>query len=195
MKRIYTVLLALLIPLACPAMAQRTRLRSFESGESIKHPAKIPEAVLLLLRQDERVQGCIGASGQQSDIAAWFAASAIDLNDDRQLDLVVKPERACLFGVNTAPFWVFRSAGKGYKLVLKTNCVGLDILRTKTKGYHDIEIGAVSAGWTYGAIYKFDGKKYVPKKCWDQSFEEVRGGGIKRGRINYNECGRPEKPY
>lgn len=191
MKRITAAVGLLLTLFALPAWAQRGAQRSFGAEEPMRRPARIPKAVLRLLRQDERVRRCLSdAAERQKELASWFSASAVELNNDRRSDLLVKPENGCLWGANIVPFWIFRNGGAGYELVLKTHGLGVDILRKRTLGHHDVEVGAASADRSYGAVYKFDGKRYLPRRCWARSTEEGRGG-----KNDYYTCGDPEKPY
>jgi len=165
----------------------------FDAEERVQRPVRLPEAVVQRLRQDDRVRDCLqGSDGE--DIAPWFTASAIDLNDDGLPDLVVKPENACLFGANIVPFWIFRNTAKGYELLLNPYGLALKILRTGTKGYRDITIEASSATTILGATYKFDGTRYTPRACWEQAIDEDKRG--RAGKITYKKCfGTLEKPY
>ena len=104
--------------------------------------------------------------------------------------MVVKPEKFCLFGANIVPVWVFRKVGNDYKLALKTHSLNLNILQTKTNGYRDISVAALSAAMIFGATYKFDGQRYVPRKCYEKSMEKAKS------KITYFKCSEnPEKPY
>lgn len=202
MKRAYLVWLVITL-LAFPIMAQRTNpglrkvrrseQREFNAEETVKNPVKMPNAVLRLLGRDERVQQCLKDGLKQKAIESWFTASAISLNEDRKFDLVVKPENSCLFGANIVPFWIFRATKSGYELVLKTHTLGLSILRSKNNGYRDVEADAATAAMIYGVAYKFNGKRYVPKKCWEQNIDDAEKG---RAKITYVKCSSDiEKPY
>jgi hypothetical protein len=92
--------------------------------------------------------------------AVWFMASEIHLHDKDQVDYVVLPADGCLFGTDTDPFWVFGKTAKGYDLILKTDEVGLEILKSRTNGYSDIR--GISSGQVevYTVKFKFDGQKY-----------------------------------
>jgi hypothetical protein len=195
MKGTVLIISLVIILFGFPVMAQRGAQRSFGAEESIKRPIKIPKVVLQILRQDERVQRCFRNGDEpQNGIASWFKASAIDLNNDGRADLVVKPENDCLFGANITPFWIFHNTGNSYELVLKTHTLGLDILRSRTNGFLNIRVEAASAVMIYGSEYRFDGKRYMPRRCWEQGIEEAQK--TRGGTIRYYPCSDDlEKPY
>lgn len=166
---------------------------SFGAEEKIRRRAKIPAAILKSLKTDERVKDCLAENDKsKGKFETWFSAAQVNLNGDAQSDFVVKPENACLFGANIVPFWVFRSGGGKYDLMVHAYSLSLEVLPIKTRGYRDIEIFAASATTGFGAKYKFDGKNYVPKSCYEQPL----GESLREGRKKYISCsGSAEKPY
>jgi hypothetical protein len=192
MKRARPSLPILLILLAVPAGARGGQQTSFGIEERVTRPARIPAPVFRMLKDDERVRECAGDS-QKKPRVSWFEASAIDLNRDGLPDYVVKAENVCLLGANIAPFWVFRSTPTGYELALKTYSLGLDVLPSRTRGHRDIRVDAASAVEIFSAQYKFDGRRYVPWKCWQQSIDDSQQGD--RGKV-YVQCSdNVQKPY
>lgn len=177
-------------PRKSTANAEQT---SFGAEEKIKHRAKIPRAILASLKTDERVKDCLAENDKsKGKFETWFSAAQVNLNGDAQSDYVVKPENACLFGANIVPFWIFRKNGGKYDLMIHAYSLGLDVLPGKTKGYRDVEIFAASATIGFGAKYKFDGKKYVPKGCYEQLLDQ----SLREGKKKYIPCsGSVEKPY
>lgn len=141
----------------------RREQTSFGVEEAVRRPVPVPPDVLRGLGQDEKVLACLTENAGNAAVeipAAWFAASAIDLNGDRRPDLVVKPENSCLYGANIAPFWVFRNTGRGYALVLRTDALNLQILPARTRGYRNIRARAASARQVFARLYRFDGESY-----------------------------------
>ena len=154
-------------------LAQRSGQTRFGVEEPIRRPVRIPAPILRMLRRDEQVQQCFqNDENRGSDIRSWFVASAMNLNDDRQPDLIVKlSDNAplCLIGANVGPFWVFSNTGQigeGYELVLSESGLGLTILNAKSNGYRNIEMGAAAgAAFLSVSIYRFDGQVYQRREC------------------------------
>jgi len=76
--------------------------------------------------------------------------------------------------------------------VLETVSLSLAVLKTKTNGYRDIEVYAVSAEMIFEAKYKFNGSKYAPARCSEQSIDDAQHGN--KGK-KYLKCNDTIKPY
>lgn len=137
---------------------------SFGVEEELKIPAKLPNDVLEILKQDERNQTCLEIKSANDMPAAWFKASEIDLNADRLQDLIVMAEDACLYGANIAPFWIFLQIPKGYKLVLNVYSLSLEVLKTKTNGHSDISATSATAVRVFSSVFRFNGERYETQK-------------------------------
>jgi hypothetical protein len=175
--------LCIILPCALPVKAQRSHVRSgrphrveqrdFYLDEPFKRPVKIPESVIQLLRQDigqEKEQACRRmGGGDSSDIASWFSASSLNLNDDRRADLIVKSGKGCLNGADNDWFWIFLNTGRGYRLVLFGGTLDVGLLKTRTHGLHDIETNVATASINFGKVYKFDGREYQARVCTEAS--------------------------
>ncbi len=198
-------LILLMLCLAQPLFAQRApksrrhiaEQREFSVEEHPDRPAKIPDEILLLLKRDEQVRRCLqDSSNGSAKMRTWFQASAVRLSNGGSPDFVVQDSDnapLCLMGANIAPIWVFRHAGNKYELALKAHTHNLNILRTRSRGYRDISIEAPTAVKILAASYKFNGKRYVPVKCWEQNIDDALKG--RRG-IHYYRCSDDaEKPY
>ncbi len=140
----------------------------------IQHPVDVPESVVQLLRTDRLISNCARAAKMSPDQvpALWFVASEIHLDGPHERDLLVQGRdlhaspspNACLMGANIKPFWVFRKTQNDYSLVLSIGAHDLRVLRTRSKGFRDIEVSAMTAVTGYSATYRFDGDKYQASK-------------------------------
>ena len=129
----------------------------------VQKPAKLPDAVLAILKLDERVAAC-----QKENSAAvavdWFVASEIHLGkESAPPDLIVQPQNECLASANIEPFWVFRRTEKGFSLALMTYAADLEVVGTRTHGYRDIRVTQEGEVRSVAAIFRFDGKEYEDK--------------------------------
>jgi hypothetical protein len=130
----------------------------------VEHPVPLPEEVLKALRADNRVGKCVKEASVSEAPAAWFTASEIHLHDKNQTDFVVLPSNECIYGENTVPFWVFGKTARGYDLLLRADELGIEVLKSKTKGYCDIRGTFLGATETYTVKFEYDGQKYQPGK-------------------------------
>jgi|SRR5882672_723174 len=133
----------------------------FGPEEEIKHSVNVADDVLQILRHDKRIQTRLG-EGQSSESmsASWFAASAIDLNDDGQPDLIVQAVNQHLFGASLVLFWVFQKIQQGQKLILSVDALGLEVFQTKTNSYKNIRTTKATAKEVFSTLYEFDGDRY-----------------------------------
>ena len=137
----------------------------FGLEEPIRHSFPITSPVVRVLRADSHVRECVAREPQVKHIAPWFKASAIDLNADGRLDLVVQLSDSaplCLMGANIGPFWVLQRLGHGYRKILRTHMLGISILRMKSQGFRDIEASQATAVDILTTIYRFNGTTYQP---------------------------------
>ena len=79
----------------------------------------VPDAVLGMLRKDERVLSYLQAIDKtpQELTTEPFVAFEIHLSGSEEKDLIVMGTGG-LLGANVTPFWVFRKRSSGYQLVL-----------------------------------------------------------------------------
>jgi hypothetical protein len=89
--------------------------------------------------------------------------------------------KACLYGANTAEFWVLRRAANGYALVMSEIARDLEMSRRKANGPRNIRLDAFSHGYAYTNDYRFNGKSYQLAK---QSSEMI-GAEVPRDRSRY----------
>lgn len=144
--------------------AQTNPQTVFSAEEPVKKKVVIPEAVVAVLKSDKIVDGCFKSKGAGANENEWFAASAIDLDGDGRLDLIVKAEDACLFGANQAPFWIFQNVADGYQKIFSGNGLQLEVLTKKTKSFRQIKISKVVRMKPPSEIYAFRAGKYQAVK-------------------------------
>jgi hypothetical protein len=149
---------------AASAHGQLKPQTQFNIEEGVRKPVRVPADVLRGLGQDEKVLPLVADMGDAPVPVPpkWFAASAIDLNGDKRLDLVVVPRNPRLFGANIGPMWVFRNYGRGYALALRTDALQLEVLNTRTRGFRNIRASAATARQVFHRTYRFDGESYKP---------------------------------
>lgn len=152
---------AALVFCAASVVAQAQKVQTvFSLEEEVRKEVAVPMDVMAILKSDRRVDGCFQQKGEGASEAAWFAASEIDLNGDRRMDLIIKAKDACLFGANQGPFWVFQKMPDGYQQVLSANGLGLAVMPKKVNSFNQIEISKVAAQKPAIKVYSFKAGKY-----------------------------------
>ncbi len=132
----------------------------FDLEGSVQNEVAVPADVIAVLKSDARVDACFREKGEGVNEAAWFAASELDLNGDRRLDLIIKAKDACLFGANQGPFWVFQKMPDGYRQLLSASGLHLAVLPKKVNSFSQIKISKVASRKPASRIYSFRAGKY-----------------------------------
>ena len=145
------------------------RPTDFDMESRIKRRVKVPQYVIEQMVRSERRDG---SSVSAEEIASDAAGALVNLNDDGRDDLFVRADP----GANITGFWLFRNTGRRWELVLYTLAHDLSIKKSRTKGFHDVEIEALSAATGWVALYKFDGVKYKPRGCWEHELGVGKNG-------------------
>jgi hypothetical protein len=139
----------------------------FSVEDKLERPIVLPEVVVDLLMNDEivvRSESCVkktAALGQTP--SSLFLASKVHLDGTDQSDFVILGT-GCLLGANIAPFWIVRRTSDGFRIILSWVSHDLDILSTRTNGYHDVRLSSLTAKTVSTVVCKFDGQKYEPTK-------------------------------
>jgi hypothetical protein len=182
---------AMLLQSQIAAHHRRQEQSSFGTEEdpgepAVTRPLPVPDAVMQTLMLDDNVKGCLSynplAPGQF--LNSWFIASEIHLGGPSEIDLVIipiprahEPDYGCFHSVEGVGwFWVYRKIGDRYRLVLRAAGNGLDILKTRTNGYRNIQARSIGMAGRYvtTVTFCFDGKLY--RKCRERTLSEPEDG-------------------
>ena len=186
------IVCALFLPNAAALAVQRRGARTpkrqteFGMEEPIRRRVKVARYVIEQMVRSERAEGL----DVRADIASDADGALVNLNDDGKDDLLMRADP----GANITGFWLFRNTGRRWELVLYTVALNLSVKKTRTNGFHDVEVVALSAvkGWV--ALYKFDGVKYKPGGCWEHDLGMGKDG--EWGKAKRIQCSDSDvKPY
>jgi hypothetical protein len=170
MKLSKLILVLVLILLSAVTSVAQT---NFYLDEQFNPQAKIPNDLVLLLR-DEIKQMCPSASvNQNTDVNSWFSASRINLGHRRSA-FILKSGKSCLTGADNKWFWIFLRTARGYQLVLTGGTISLWVLKSTTRGLRDIETNVATARTNYRNLYKFNGSVYKTYQCWESTPVEAK---------------------
>jgi hypothetical protein len=165
--------LLLFLILILLSAAQSVAQTHFYLDEPFKYPAKIPDGVVPLLR-DEIKEACPGETVTRGTaVKSWFSASRINLNGDSSA-LILKSSKYCLTGADNNWFWIFLKTVRGYRLVLTAGTISVAVLRTKSHGLRDIETNVATARTNHMNVYRFNGSVYRPRICTEATPVEAK---------------------
>lgn len=164
---------------------------SFGSETPISKPVKLPQSVLEQLSEfnNRRLADCQRMFDlRESNISKHFAASALRMNDDNEQDLMVQAQTRCFMGAHSTTFWIFAKVEQrlfpGYDLIFSASTDWLEVMKTYTNGYRDIQTAGHTALEVYTTIWRFDGQKYQPREC---TIEDLRTKKVVRVRCSIPE--------
>ena len=169
MTKVFTALAAVLVCFNYAYAQTRGRASAArEKGELFK-----------LVKQDEEVAGFLADDpGQAGELPDSVSVRKIDLNGDGRPEYEVVLENGFMCGaLGNCPHWIYRKAGGGYELLLRTRARESSPQKTSTRGYRDLRSSAGdTATQDYFDISKYDGGRYKTTACFtrDNSRRRVK---------------------
>jgi hypothetical protein len=168
-------LYCLMISLCLSIGFSQSRKKRSSSSPARSAIAKLPDGLVQQMASDNDEVRKYLNDGE--DRAKNFEARLIDVNDDRKPEYEIDntdPASPFCFVEGNCTFWLYRKTGNGWELLLTTDVPVLP-LKTSTHGYRDISVHSyVGAVHEYKTIYKFDGRRYQPKECFEWENLKVR---------------------
>lgn len=138
---------------------EQTQFSAEDDG--VKQPVTVPNEVLRILSNDERVRSELENEKITADklLPSWFSTTQIALGSRGSTDLLVMGEGP-LRGANVITFWVFVQTNSEYKLALMTRAHDVDAQRKRTHGYRNLEASAETCCTITTVEFRFDGNQY-----------------------------------
>lgn len=165
-NRAYAVILAIGIALQLPVTAEQLRFSAMD--ERLEHEVAMPPPLAELLARDPYVKGLLEYEGRPTDKVPgeWFKVSEVHLHTDREKDIIVMGTGPVL-GANVTTFWIFRPKNGKFESLLNPAAAALDleVKKTRSKGYRDIELFSATAITVSTVLCRFDGSTYKPANC------------------------------
>ena len=116
-----------------------------------------------------------------------FTVRKMDLNSDGQTEYVAVLEDGFICGtLGNCPQSIYDKKGGEYNVLLETRAQVIKLEKNSTKGYLDLRTelsNGASSSFYY--IYKFNGKRYLPSKCVEITYDPKE----KETTINCDEVG------
>ena len=133
------------------------------SAQTGKISVATQQAIIQQLVRDGRLTAdCVREAGGASKVVT---IKSIDLNSDGKPEYFVEGNSGCAFGAKSPYGWVYSKNRNDYRMLLDAGPVdGISRKKTKTNGYHDLEVtrlGNFSTNWkAQPTTYKFNGTRY-----------------------------------
>ena len=143
---------------------------------SIAKPRRLPSQIIDSVLNDACSTWC--STDERAAFKRRLKFETKDLNGDRRPEFLVYIDHDAFCGASfNCSYWVFRRQRNNYHLIASGYPV-LRVARTVTNGFRDLEsqghLGAcvLPDGATgrhfYLAVFKYTGKKYVPREIGEQ---------------------------
>ena len=133
---------------------------AFQEGPSKDVRARLFKQIVA---EDAELRDCLkepqdGSRPSEEDMTV----EELDLNRDGVKEYEVQLSGMCACGAHNCTIYLYRRSGQGFESILESaSGLGIELLRTSTNGYRDIQINAHNNAATEGrTVYKFDGTQY-----------------------------------
>jgi hypothetical protein len=156
-----TIPLSLLLLCANVGIAFGQQQQFSAEDETVNHVVALPAPVRTSLAQDSDVKELLEDDHlTESNLPdSWFLASEVDLAGSRDRQIIVVG-RYRVSGANVTTFWIYRLRDGRYDLILKTIAHTVQIHKSRSHGYRDIEAVSATAVTVSSRILKFNGTRY-----------------------------------
>jgi hypothetical protein len=174
LTKVFTALAAVLVCFNFAYAQTRGRAAAREKGELVR-----------LIRQDKEVAEFLADDpGEANELAGRTTVNRIDLNGDGRPEYDVVLEGGYICGaLGNCPHWIYRKAGGGYELLLRTRAREVAPEKTSTGGYRDLRSSAGdTATHDYFDISKYDGSRYKTTDCF------TRDNSRRRSKVTRIPC-------
>jgi len=154
-----------LAALVCASVMFSAGLVAGAPAAQKREPSKEVRSKLFnqLLAENKELRECI--EGEEGGVRAAEEATTVeevDLNRDGVSEYEVGPSGRCTCGMVNCSIYIYRQSARGYELILEDAAgLGIELMKTSSKGYADLRVDARNNAATYSrTTYKFDGKQY-----------------------------------
>lgn len=148
-----------------------------------RQKVKVPDEIVRQWMNDEYAKS---RNYTVAQLARELHAEAIDLNNDGKPELIVEGLCSPTGNCSTS---IYRKTESGYQELLNHDAQLVRVRRTMTHGYRDVVYdmhGSAFESWLF--VFKFDGKKYQLKECFDSSYLGTHGRIKKRPTVTRKKC-------
>ena len=158
--------------------AEQKQQTSFGVEEPFQHPVPLPKKALesmnAVAQSAAELKSCADAEGvNERDIPNnRFMASEVSLSERPLSGLVVRGQGSCFLGAHVTQFWVISKKAENYRTLFTARADQLNILKTVTNGFHDLQLVFVmeaGASIEYVTFHYKDGGYHVFRRITKRS--------------------------
>ena len=154
--KLFAALATLFLASCLGALAQqKPAVQTVFSLEApFQHPVPVAQEVVTgILDELHHQEG--GKDCAENVQTSWLSATMLALNPAGPPALLVKSENDCLNGVNIDAVWIFLKRPAGYRMILSASGLSVEILKTRTRGYLDVEVASLVHGGRHTVYLKY----------------------------------------
>ena len=143
---------------------------AFLSQDSFTASAPLPQDVLKILLRQPLVRDSMERASHKDkrNPAQLFRAIQVHLINPNDIDLFIVGI-APISGADNGWFWIVRAARRNPRIVLFATGYSLELLGSRTNGYHDIQSSWSNPNGTETRTYKFEGTRYkLSRERWNE---------------------------
>lgn len=147
---------------------------AFQEGPSKDVRARLFKQIM---SEDAELRDCLKEQQPDSSVTVpteeEMTVEERDLNGDGVKEYEVQLSGICACGAHNCTIYLYRRSGQGFESILEGAAgLGVEILRTSSSGYRDIQIDSHNNAATVGStVYKFDGRQYRESKSTISNLE------------------------
>ena len=174
MTKVVLTLASVFVCLNLVSAQSRGRAAARERGEFFR-----------LIKDDAEVKELLsGDPGAEKELVQFVTVRKVDLNRDGRPEYDVALEAGGICGtLGNCPHWIYRRAGGGYELLLRTRARLVSPEKASTGGYRDLRSSAGdTATHDYFDISKYDGSRYRTTDCF------TRDNSGRRPKVTRIQC-------
>ncbi len=111
-----------------------------------------------MIKDGDVSRACVKEEGG----ALKFLDVSLDyLNNDKQPEYFVTGKGCGCVGTVRCASSIYQKTANGYKKIYRSESnEDIEVLKTRTKGYHNLRVTLISGSQTYSATVKFNGSRY-----------------------------------
>ncbi len=152
-----------MIKAVCVVLFVALGVFAFQEGPSKDVRARLFKQIMA---EDAELRDCLKEQQPDSSVTVpteeEMTVEELDLNRDGVKEYEVQLSGICACGAHNCTIYLYRRSGQGFESILEgAGGLGIEVLKTSTNGYRDIQIDSHNNAATEGStVYKFDGKQY-----------------------------------
>ncbi len=148
-----------------------------------RQKVRVPDEIARQWMNDEGVKS---GNNTTARLPRDLHAETVDLNNDGKPEFIVAGICSPTGNCSTS---IYRKVGSDYQELLNHDAQLVRVRPTVTHGYRDVVYdmhGSAFESWLF--VYKFDGRKYQLRECFNSNYLGAHGRTKKRPTVTRRKC-------